>query len=110
MAYDEALADRVRVLLPGARERSMFGGLGFLLDGGHMAVCVSGRGTGLLVRVEREDADVLAAIEGVEPMEMAGRTSRTWMVVAPGLLADDDDLEAWVRRGESVAAALPPKT
>lgn len=109
MPYDEALADRVRALLPGAREQSMFGGLGFLLDSGHMAVCVSGRGTGLLVRVGREDADALAVLDGVEPMQMGGRASRTWMVVAPGLLAEDDHLEAWVRRGESVAAALPPK-
>ncbi|WP_299056951.1 TfoX/Sxy family protein [uncultured Nocardioides sp.] len=109
MPYDEALADRVRELLPGAREQSMFGGLGFLLPSGHMAVCVSGRNTGLLVRVEREDAETLSAVDGVEPMEMGGRASRTWLVVAPGLLGEDDDLEAWVRRGESVAAALPPK-
>lgn len=109
MPYDEALADRVRELLPGAREQSMFGGLGFLLPSGHMAVCVSGRNTGLLVRVRREDADEVAARDGVEPMEMGGRASRTWMIVAPGLLSGDDELEAWVRRGESVAAALPPK-
>lgn len=36
MAYDERLADRVRVILagdPGLSERKMFGGLAFMLDG-----------------------------------------------------------------------------
>jgi TfoX/Sxy family transcriptional regulator of competence genes len=46
MAYDENLADRVRELIgaeAAVAERSMFGGLAFLVDG-HMAVAVSGRG------------------------------------------------------------------
>ena len=36
MAYDEELADRVRVLLAdeeGLTERKMFGGLAFMIDG-----------------------------------------------------------------------------
>lgn len=46
MAYDEELADRVRVALqqePGVVEKRMFGGLGFLVDG-HPAASASGQG------------------------------------------------------------------
>ncbi|GAA1913627.1 TfoX/Sxy family protein [Nocardioides lentus] len=109
MAYDERLAARVRDLLPGAAERPVFGGLGFLLPGGHMAVCVSGPRDGLLVRVLAADGAALREQEGVTAMEMSGRASRTWVVVAPARLVGDADLEAWVRRGEAVAASLPPK-
>ena len=44
MAYDEALADRIRQLLgdePGLTEKKMFGGLAFLI-GGNMAVAADG--------------------------------------------------------------------
>ncbi len=60
MAYDEALAARVRDLIieHGApEEKRMFGGLGFLL-GGNLAVCASHDG-GLLVRTDGTDADEL---------------------------------------------------
>jgi TfoX/Sxy family transcriptional regulator of competence genes len=44
MAYDEALADRIRELIAsedGYTEQKMFGGIGFMIDG-HMALGVSG--------------------------------------------------------------------
>ena len=62
MAYDEALADRIRALLEGApllTEKKMFGGLGFML-GGNMAVAASGQG-GILVRVDPTEGEHLIA-------------------------------------------------
>ena len=53
MAYDEALAGRIRDLVgdePDLTEQKMFGGLAFLI-GGNMAVAASGQG-GVLVRVD----------------------------------------------------------
>ena len=53
MAYEEALAERIRGLVAreaGMTEKKMFGGLAFLV-GGNMAVAASGQG-GLLVRVD----------------------------------------------------------
>ena len=55
MAYDEALAARVRDELggePGVTERKMFGGLGFMVDG-HMAVAAGSTGD-LMVRADPE--------------------------------------------------------
>ncbi len=52
MAYDEALATRIRNLVrkePGLTEQRMFGGLAFLIQG-NMAVAASSEG-GLLLRV-----------------------------------------------------------
>jgi TfoX/Sxy family transcriptional regulator of competence genes len=110
MAYDEDLADRIRELVNDhgpADEKKMFGGLAFLL-GGHMAVCASGQG-GLMVRVGADDHAALQDGEHVAPMVMGGRTSRTWLVVAPEGVRTKSQLQPWVARGVATASALPPK-
>jgi TfoX/Sxy family transcriptional regulator of competence genes len=110
MAYDEDLADRIRELINAhgiVEEKKMFGGLSFLL-GGHMAVCASGRG-GLMVRVGADDLEPLLRQEHVGPMVMGGRTSKTWLIVAPEGVRTKRQLQAWVKRGAATASALPPK-
>ena len=110
MAYDEELAARVREVVQEhgpAEEKRMFGGLAFLL-GGHLAVCASHDG-GLLVRTDGTDAESLLRDEHVSPMEMGGRTSRTWLRVDAAGLDTDERLEAWVGRGVATARSLPPK-
>lgn len=113
MAYDQELAARVREILEPEGplvEKPMFGGLAMML-GGHMAVCVSGRG-GLLVRAGSEAAGeqlIAAHPEHVAPMVMGGREARSWLQVDVGALADDDALRTWVARGVAVARSLPPK-
>ena len=57
MAYDEALAERVRGVIgehPGLREQKMFGGLAFLVDG-NMSVGIVG--DELMVRVGADGYD-----------------------------------------------------
>ena len=110
MAYDEDLADRIRELVSAhgpVDEKKMFGGLAFLL-GGHMAVCASGQG-GLLVRVEADDDAALQDGEHVAPMVMGGRSSKTWLRVAPEGVRTKRQLQGWVTRGVAAASALPPK-
>jgi TfoX/Sxy family transcriptional regulator of competence genes len=110
MAFDEQLATRVRVVLGGRAdvdERKMFGGLAFLLAG-NMACGV--HGDELIVRAEREESEELIASEaGARRFDMTGRPMRGWILVEPGAVAEDVDLERWVRRGEAFAASLPPK-
>ena len=84
MAYDEALAGRIRDLVgdePDLTEQKMFGGLAFLI-GGNMAVAASGQG-GVLVRVDPDESDDLVATTPAELMEMRGRSMRGWLRVAP---------------------------
>jgi TfoX/Sxy family transcriptional regulator of competence genes len=115
MAYDEELAGRVRDLLadePGAAgheltEKKMFGGLGFMV-GGNMAVAASGQG-GLLVRVDPTEGEDLVATTAAHPMEMRGRSMSGWLRVDLADVATDEALGAWVHRGATYAATLPPK-
>jgi TfoX/Sxy family transcriptional regulator of competence genes len=108
MAYDEALAARIREHTAGVpvMEKKMFGGLAFLL-GGHMAVAASGQG-GLLVRVEPDQTETLLAEPGAAPFEMRGRSMAGWLRVSTEALADEADLERWVDRGLAYAGSLPP--
>lgn len=106
---DEDLAARVRLVLgPGPEERRMFGGLAFLARG-HMAVAVSGRPGGLMVRVDPDEQPALLAEPGVGPMVMSGRPVAGWLLVDPAALDDDSALRRWVDRGLALVAGLPPK-
>jgi TfoX/Sxy family transcriptional regulator of competence genes len=110
VAYDEELAGRIRALLGGRgdlTEKKMFGGLAFLI-GGNMAVAASGQG-GILVRVDPEESHELVTSTPAEPMEMRGRQMAGWLRVDTAAVASDDELVAWVERGSSYAASLPPK-
>jgi len=110
MAYDEALAERIRTLVAGERgvtEKKMFGGLAFLV-GGNMAVAASGQG-GLLVRVDPEESDELVRTSNAETMVMRGREMRGWLRVPADDVATKRALSAWVARGVAFAGSLPAK-
>jgi TfoX/Sxy family transcriptional regulator of competence genes len=110
MAYDEDLADRIRVAIQdhdGVTEKKMFGGLAFLVHG-NMAVGVSGQG-GLMVRVDPGESAALVEEEGVARFEMRGRQMDGWLRVEAFAAASDEQLERWVRTGTAYAASLPPK-
>ena len=99
MAYDEALAGRVRSRIGGERaltERKMFGGLAFLLEGS-IALAASGKG-GLMARVDPDEGALLLAQDGVAPMLMNRRRMRGWLLVSPDVVADDAALDEWVAR------------
>jgi TfoX/Sxy family transcriptional regulator of competence genes len=109
MAYDEALADRVRSRLAGERgltEKAMFGGLAFLLDG-NLAVGV--RSDDLMVRVGPEAADEALERPHARPSYMGERLMKGWILVAPAGLAGEEELAQWVRRGVQYARGLPAK-
>jgi TfoX/Sxy family transcriptional regulator of competence genes len=110
MAYDEALAERIRGMLGDIEvtEKKMFGGLAFLV-GGNMSVAAGGQG-GLLVRVDPADSDVLLTEPGASVMQMGGRGAmKGWLRVDAAVLEDDVVLQRWVDRGVGYAASLPPK-
>src|SRR5438067_3537286 len=109
MAYDEALADRIRKLLAGEpfSEKKMFGGLAFLI-GGNMSVAASGQG-GLLVRVDPDETDALVAKPHARRFEMRGRSMDGWLRVDPEGVRTKRQLEPWVKRGVAYARSLPPK-
>ncbi|MEZ5650940.1 MAG: TfoX/Sxy family protein [Burkholderiaceae bacterium] len=108
MAYDEALAQRIREALdgdPALTEKKMFGGLAFM-HRGLMFVGVSG--TRLMARVgAAQYADSLAR-EHVREMDFTGRPMNGYVYVEPAGLTDDG-LQFWVQRCKAFVMTLPAK-
>jgi TfoX/Sxy family transcriptional regulator of competence genes len=110
VAYDEALADRIRELVagePNLTEKKMFGGLAFLV-GGNMAIAASGQG-GVLVRCDPAQSDGLVAKTDASLMEMRGREMQGWLRVDDEHVRTKRQLEKWVDVGTAYARSLPPK-
>ena len=110
MAYDEALAARMRELLvgePGLSEKRMFGGLAFLI-GGNMAIAASGQG-GALVRVDPAESDAIVDSSPATLAVMQGRPMQGWLRVEPEHLRTARQVGRWVELGAAYARSLPPK-
>jgi TfoX/Sxy family transcriptional regulator of competence genes len=110
VAYDEALADRIRDLIgsePGLTEQKMFGGLAFLIRG-NMAIGASGQG-GILVRVDPADSDELVESTNARLMEMRGRSMRGWLRIDAEDVGTKRQLAKWVELGTTYARSLPAK-
>jgi hypothetical protein len=106
MAYDEDLADRVRdAVPPGAVEKPMFGGLGFMV-GGHLTVAL-GMGD-LMVRVGSDAVPAALERPGAGPCAMGERTMKDWVLVDSDSLTDDA-LADWVGRALSFVTTLPAR-
>lgn len=103
------LADRVRMILgddPRIIEKTMFGGLTFLLNGHILLGC---RKDGqILLSVGRENSAAALARPGATPMSHSGRTMTGFVWVDPDAIEDDDDLADWVQFAERAVAAMPP--
>jgi TfoX/Sxy family transcriptional regulator of competence genes len=110
MAYDEALADRVRQALAGrcqAEERAMFGGLAFMVRG-HM--CCGLTGDRLMARVDPDAYDRLLEEPGAQPMDFTGRPMRGFLFVSGSGISAPARLNVWISRALEFAATRPAKT
>jgi TfoX/Sxy family transcriptional regulator of competence genes len=109
MAYDEILAQRVRVALhalPGVTETKMFGGICFLVDG-NMAGGVSK--DNMMVRIGPAARDAALTQSHVRVFDMTGRPMKNWVLVEPAGIQTDNDLKHWIGQGIAFAQSLPPK-
>jgi hypothetical protein len=110
VAYDEDLANRIRELIAhedGLVEQKMFGGLAFLI-GGNMSVSASGQG-GLLIRVDPDQTESLAAKPHAGRFVMRGRAMDGWLRVDAEGVKTKRQLERWVAMSVAYARSLPAK-
>src|SRR5262245_39269033 len=106
MAYDQALAARVRAALRGRTdimEKEMFGGVAFLVAG-KMACGIIGRD--LMVRVGPPAWQAALAEPHARPMDFTGKPMNGYVYVAPGGLQADHALGAWIARGVAFVETL----
>lgn len=106
-ATSDSLADRLRPLIVGLAERSMFGGKGFMLNG-NMAIGTTAKGA-LLVRIDPSRQGEALARPGAYEMHMGPRPMTGFIAVDPETLADDAALRGWIAYALAYAETLPPK-
>src|SRR5579859_3501435 len=106
MAFDEALAERIRQALArrkGVEEKKMFGGVGFLLHG-NMLVGVWK--DSLIVRLGPDEGDEALKEPHVSEFDITGRPMRNWVLEC---LQEDEQLKGWIQRTLKFVKALPAK-
>ncbi len=109
MAFDENLAERVRLIFagrPDVAERRMFGGLAFMVRG-HMCVGISG--TKLMARVGPAAYEEALAQPHARHMDFTSKPLRGYVYVLADGLTDDASLHGWVAACERFVATLPAK-
>ncbi len=109
MAYDEGLVERVREVLgdrPDIREKKMFGGLAFMVQG-NMALGLMT--DDLMVRVGTEQYEKALTMPHTRKMDLTGRPMKGFVIVELEGYEEDESVASWVKQGVAYARSLPAK-
>ena len=107
MAFDEALAERIREVLArkkGVEQKKLFGCACFLLGGN---VLVGVWGDSLIARVGPEAYEDALLDYHAREFDITGRPMKGWVVVGPEGVEDDEQLTDWIGRATRFVRALP---
>jgi len=102
------LAERIRSLVgddPRVTEKTMFGGLTFLLNG-HILVGTKKDGR-ILLSVGKEHNDAALARPGATQMVHNNRNMTGFVWVEPDAIEDDDVLADWIRTAYGWVSQMP---
>jgi TfoX/Sxy family transcriptional regulator of competence genes len=109
MAFDEAVAGRVREALAGAPdvvEKKMFGGIAFMIRGN---MCCGVIGDRLMLRVGPVGYDTALSRPHARPMDFTGRPMKGMVYVEPAGFASAGDLKRWIAKAMEFSLSLPAK-
>ena len=107
MAFDEKLAGRIRLSLgkrKGLKEKKMFGGIAFLLNGN---MCCGVHRTEMIVRLAPEATDQALTDRHTRLFDLTGRPIKGWVLVDPAGLKTDAKVGKWVAVAAKYAGSLP---
>jgi TfoX/Sxy family transcriptional regulator of competence genes len=109
MAFNEALADRIRRRLARRKnieEKKMFGGIVFMLNG-NMLVGVWKES--LIVRLGQDQGDEALLEPHVKEFDITGKPMKGWIKVAKEGVQEEAHVKAWIQRAMKFVGKLPPK-
>ena len=96
MAYDEKLANRIRVAfadLPKLEEKKMFGGLAFMVDG---KMCINVGSNRIMCRIDPRLHDEALSKKGTSTVMMKGREYRGFVHVDEAEVKTKKELDYWI--------------
>lgn len=98
MAYDELLAERIRIALmkksAKSVEKKMMGGLCFMVND---KMCVGVIKDSLMARIDPDIYETALTKKGCKEMDFTGRVLKGFVLVEPEGILFDKDLEYWVQ-------------
>jgi TfoX/Sxy family transcriptional regulator of competence genes len=109
MAFDEAVAERIRKALEGSPdvvEKRMFGGIAFMVRGN---MCCGVIGDRLMLRVGPKGYETALSRPYARPMDFTGKPMKGMVYVEPVGFASTGDLKAWIARAMEFTLSLPAK-
>lgn len=109
MAYDEGLAERIRVQLQqhaGVEEKKMFGGLCFMVSR-HM--CCGIVEDKLMARVGPDNYENLLKLNHTKEMDFTGKPMKGMVYVDQNGLKSEEELGFWLTKCLDFVNTLPPK-
>ncbi len=109
MAYDEALADRIGIILkdqPNVVGKKMFGGIAFMVSGN---MCCGVVKDSLMLRVGAENYESLLSRPHAREMDFTGKSMKGMIYVDPEGLKSEEELKTWVDRALEFVLSLPAK-
>jgi hypothetical protein len=97
MAYNEFLADRIRLILHEKKinfiEKKMMGGLAFMIDS---KMCIGIIKADLMARIDPGMESVALLRQGCRQMDFTRRPMKGYIFINPEGTDMDKDLESWV--------------
>ena len=97
MAYDQYLADRIRLAMKDKHvafsEKEMFGGIAFMVDA---KMCVGVIKNDLMARVGPENYESSLKKSGCKEMNFSGKSLKGYVYVEPAGVDMDEDLLYWI--------------
>ena len=110
MPYNEALADKIRMIAKrrrGITEKKMFGGLCFLVN---RNMCCGVEKDRLVVRVGPDNYSRALKEKNVKPMDFTGRPLKGFVYVLAPTIKRKTSLSRWINLGIEFAKSLPKKS
>ncbi len=109
MAYEEAVAERVRKefsKIKGVTEKKMFGGIAFMVHGN---MCCGVLNDKLMVRVGAEAHTASLKKPNVHEMDFTGKPLKGFIYVEPAGFKTAKDLRYWINKAMEYVMTLPKK-
>ena len=90
----------------GIKEKAMFGGISFLLNGRMFCGVLK---DDLVVRVNPKEHEILAKKPGTRPMDFTGKPMKGFLYVNMKGYEKDKDLQEWIKQSFDFVSTLPEK-
>lgn len=97
MAYNEKIADKIRIALNGTKnlvEKKMFGGIAFMVND---KMCLGVYKDDIMLRCEPERMEELLSKQGVRPFDLTSKPMKGWLLINEDGISTKKNFDYWIQ-------------